>query len=576
MKTFLTLLLSTLIFINVNVIPAAAALHGSFIDQYIHDQAANLIKAQLAASAQGHELTVGGQPLYSSELIRRFYQRRDFRPAWRSGKSLLENAYKLVHVIEDAYHEGLIPDYYHLKSIHDLIEYVSNRSFVSPEARAEIDVLLTDAFLMLGCHFSAGCVNPVTKETEWFMNRSIMDVDVYLDEALRENNVEEVLRDLLPSQEEYVRLSDMLGMYRGIVETGGWRAVWSEVLMRKGDDHVEIVNLKRRLTMTGDLDHYSWENESLFDADLEHAVIRFQKRHGIDADGIVGPETMLAMNVSAEKRLRQIEVNLERMRWLARNLGHRYIIINIADFKLEVVEYNQRVMSMEVVAGKPYQHTPVFSKKMDYLILNPSWNIPDSITKEEIVPAVKLDPGYLKQRNMKIYKSWRNKQEEIDPRTIEWDSIVPERFPYILRQEPGPLNLLGRIKFMFPNKYNIYLHDTPDRGLFAENSRAFSHGCIRLRRPLDLAEYLLRGDEDWDREKIEEAIENNEETRINILYPINVHIVYLTSWVDGEGVLQFRSDVYGRDESLARALRNKTAGLFGSTESDSYRVQIRQ
>jgi murein L,D-transpeptidase YcbB/YkuD len=576
MKTFLIILSYALISFNAYVIPAGAVLQGSSVDRYIYDQTANLIRVQLAAEVIDQEMTLGGQPLYSSEQIRRFYERRDFRPAWTTGESKLNNARTLVRVIEDVYHEGLVPDYYHLGRINNLIDYISSRSNVYPEALAEVDVLLTDAFLMLGCHFSAGCINPVTIEAEWFMDRSMMEIDVYLEDALRENNIAEALRDLLPPQEEYTGLSDSLRMYREIVKTGGWRVVRAEGLLKKGDDHMEIVNLKRRLTMTGDLEHYRLEDESLFDSELEQAVMRFQKRHGINADGIVGPDTMLAMNVSAEKRLRQIEVNLERMRWLARNLGHRYIIINIADFKLEVVEHNKRVMSMEVVAGKPYQNTPIFSKTMTHLILNPSWHIPDSIAKEEIVPDVKRNPGYLKKNNMKIYKSWRDKDEEIAPQVIDWDRIVPERFPYILRQDPGPLNPLGRIKFMLPNKYNIYLHDTPSRGLFAENSRAFSHGCIRLYRPIDLAEYLLTGDEDWDRSKIETAIENNKETRIDILYPINVHIVYLTAWVDREGFLQFRSDVYERDENLARALKKATAGLSGSAESDTYTVQASQ
>ena len=213
---------------------------------------------------------------------------------------------------------------------------------------------------------------------------------------------------------------------------------------------------------------------------------------------------------------------------------------------------------------------------MTYMILNPSWNIPESIVKEEIVPNVNRNPGYLAEQNMKVYRGWVKSADEVDPRMIDWDSIPPESFPYVFRQEPGPLNPLGRIKFMLPNKYNIYLHDTPVRGLFSENSRAFSHGCIRLHRPLDLAEYLLSGDDEWDRDKIEAAIENNEETRVDILYPINVHIVYLTAWVDREGVLQFRSDVYERDEKLARALREETARLSGSAENDTYTVQISQ
>ena len=257
----------------------------------------------------------------------------------------------------------------------------------------------------------------------------------------------------------------------------------------------------------------------------------------------------------ADRRMRQIEVNLERMRWTSRNLGHRYIIVNIADFTLDIIEHGASVMKMDVVVGKPFWHTPVFSGKMRYIIVNPSWNVPESIALEEVIPKVKHDPGYLEAQQIKIFKSWSDSAEEIDPETIDWTRIGDNHFPYAFRQMPGPLNPLGNIKFMLPNKYNVYLHDTPAKGLFSRNSRAFSHGCIRVRYPMSLAEYLLRDSQEWSRAKIQAAVDEGREQRINLPAPIDVHIVYLTAWVDNEGVLNFRNDVYGRDELLLKALK---------------------
>jgi murein L,D-transpeptidase YcbB/YkuD len=322
--------------------------------------------------------------------------------------------------------------------------------------------------------------------------------------------------------------------------------------------------LKKRLILSDDLTAYTADGGPLFDDTLYEAIVRFQRRHGLKPDGIVGPDTLSALNISAQRRLRQIEVNLERMRWLGRNLGHRYILVNIADFKLDLVDRDQRVMSMGVVAGKPYWNTPVFTEKMKYIIFNPWWSVPESITKEELLPKIQMNPGYLTQQKMKMFNGWGKNAEEINTDTIKWDTISIETFPYIFRQEPGPLNPLGKIKFMLPNKFNIYLHDTPAKGLFSENSRAFSHGCIRVEGPLNLAEYLLQDDPDWDREKIGNAIEGGEETRIDLASPITVHVVYLTAWVDDDDILHFRNDIYGRDDRLDKALRKKPEALSAS------------
>jgi murein L,D-transpeptidase YcbB/YkuD len=254
------------------------------------------------------------------------------------------------------------------------------------------------------------------------------------------------------------------------------------------------------------------------------------------------------------------------MRWSSRKLGQRYIIVNIADYSLDVVENGHTILSMKVVVGKPFWHTPVFNKKMTYLVLNPSWNVPRNITIQDILPKIKKDSGYLHKKNFKVLTDWGNNAQEIDPNTIDWSTVTANNFKYRLRQEPGHLNPLGRIKFMLPNRFSVYLHDTPHKGLFARNARSFSHGCIRLEKPIILAEYLLKDDPNWSREKILDSINDGKKENVTISKPIDVHILYLTAWVDENSLLQFRDDIYGRDRRLDESLQKKPPGHLSSEQ----------
>jgi murein L,D-transpeptidase YcbB/YkuD len=270
---------------------------------------------------------------------------------------------------------------------------------------------------------------------------------------------------------------------------------------------------------------------------------------------VVGPKTIRELNVSVEERVRQIELNLERLRWSFRNLGSQYILVNIADYRLEVVEDGKTVLAMKVIVGKPYWHTPVFSAEMTYLEINPTWNVPDSILQDDLLPKIKNDPTYFTEQDFTVLDGWGENAERIDPLFIDWTTVSGEDFPYRLRQEPGPRNPLGRIKFMFPNEFNVYLHDTPHRALFEKNVRTFSHGCIRLSQPIDAAVYLLQNDHEWTKEKILEAVDSGETQIVRLKHPVRVHILYLTAWVDTNGLVQFREDIYSRDERLDKALK---------------------
>jgi murein L,D-transpeptidase YcbB/YkuD len=233
----------------------------------------------------------------------------------------------------------------------------------------------------------------------------------------------------------------------------------------------------------------------------------------------------------------------------------------MADFRLDVIENEQTLMRMRTIVGKGYRRTPVFSEKITYLVINPYWHVPPNIAVKDKLPLIKKDSYYLAREHMRVFQGWGSDAKEFDPRTVDWSKVTAQGFKYRLVQDPGPWNALGRIKFMFPNRFNVYLHDTPSRELFKKTTRTFSSGCIRIEKPIDLAEYLLRGDSKWTREAILAAIDRQAERTIRLPEPIPLHLLYWTAWVDERGVVQFRDDIYGRDKRLAVALQERPPSL---------------
>jgi murein L,D-transpeptidase YcbB/YkuD len=417
-----------------------------------------------------------------------------------------------------------------------------------------LDLLLTDSFLMYGFHLSSGRLNPETVHSEWHIETAEEDLVKILQDALVSHRVRESLTDLLPQHHCYRSLRDIHDHYRGIAEDGGWPSIPEGVTLRKGDRGERVRALRQRLTNSGSIVDEDAKGSELYDGELESAVKTFQRLHGLEEDGIVGKRTLTALNVPVEDRIRQVEINMERWRWLPRELGQRYIVVNIANYLLDIFENDKSVLSMRVVVGRDYRKTPVFNDRMTYLVFNPTWMIPTSITVEDILPLIQENPGYLSKNNMKVFASWASDAEEIKPDEINWSSASEENFEYRLKQDPGPSNALGRIKFMFPNRFNVYLHDTPARHLFSETVRAFSSGCIRLEQPLDLAEYLLGEDSEWSRDKIQRTLDDSKEWTVQIPEPIPIYILYCTAWSDEHGNISFSNDIYKRDDLVDAAL----------------------
>jgi murein L,D-transpeptidase YcbB/YkuD len=280
---------------------------------------------------------------------------------------------------------------------------------------------------------------------------------------------------------------------------------------------------------------------------FDEGLRRFQTRHGLEPDGTLGAKTVSAMNVPIERRIEQIEMNMDRMRWIAGRLEPRHIRVNIPGFQLAVQEGDQVPLEMRVIVGSNEDPTPVLDAKIEYLVFSPYWNIPFSITTMELLPKIRTDPGYLRREQIEVVRISGNKVEKVDPSRINWHK-KPEGFEYQLRQKPGAMNALGLVKFIFPNRYNVYLHDTPSDNLFDRLTRTLSHGCIRVERPADLAAYLLEDQPEWTAQRIEEAMHAEKEKRVQLKSPMPIHLVYWTSWADADGKVQFREDVYGYDQ----------------------------
>ncbi|MGV1100395.1 L,D-transpeptidase family protein [Thiovibrio sp. JS02] len=342
-------------------------------------------------------------------------------------------------------------------------------------------------------------------------------------------------------------LQDALAHHRKLAETGGWPAVPPGSALREGMRDERIPLLRSRLAASADLAPDAPTADALFDSVLAEAVRRFQKRHGLHDDGVVGVKTLAALNVPISERLRQLTVNLQRCQPLPERLAQRHLLVNIADFTLTLYENGNPILDMPVIVGRTYRQTPVFNGVISSLVLNPAWEVPHSIAIKDILPKARKNPAYLPQHNFQIFQGWDRKAPEIDPATIDWSRLGPGNFPYRLRQRPGPDNALGRLKFLFPNKYDVYLHDTPARELFRKEARTFSSGCIRVADPLALAVALLRDSPLAGPEALNEALATGKTRQISLPHPIDVHIVYMTAWVDRGGILQFRSDIYHRD-----------------------------
>ena len=340
----------------------------------------------------------------------------------------------------------------------------------------------------------------------------------------------------------YRGLDDSITFYQQIAESGGWIQVEEGPTLKIAQDDPRVAMLRQRLSVTGD--YLGEDNGStLFDEELHEAAIAFQNRNGQEPDGAVGKATIEALNIPVEARIQQMEINRARWDTMPASLGETFVLVNMAGFELDVIEGDQTVLAVRVIVGKDYHATSMFSDIIRTVDFNPYWNVPKSIANAELLPEYLQSTQKAEEQGFEVVQG-----DTVTPVSqIEWTQYADQELPFYIRQRPGPTNALGEMKFLFPNKHNVYLHDTNARGLFSQTVRAFSHGCVRVQKPHELANYLLTANGDWSAERIADVVASGVNTNVELATPIPVHLAYMTAWRDRQGFIQFRPDIYGRD-----------------------------
>jgi len=515
--------------------------------------------------------------------IMRWYEETGFQPLWVDGTGPRPVVERLLDVLTSAADEGLSPEAYPADRIDERVRAVRSADSMSVADLVELELLCTSTLWRYAMHRAFGRVSPGEVTPTWNMPTRTGDVMSVLRRLSSSRDLDAALASVTPAAPAYAALKNALRQYRDVEMEDGWPAVPDGPSLKPGEVDPRVPVIRERLAITGDVpvpvDSVRARNERApslpstggdgrpeeaadaptdslyrYDDGLEAGVVRFQRRHGLTPDGVIGDATRAAMSVPAERRVAQLVANLERWRWMPDSLGARYVLVNIAGFSLDVVEEGQTVLSMRVVTGRPYRQTPVFSDEISYLVFRPFWHVPHTLAVEDKLPLIKQDPSYLERQQIKVFRSWDSDAAPVDPATIDWSTITAKNFPFRLRQDAGPLNALGRVKFMFPNPYSVYLHDTPTRGLFQQAERSFSSGCIRVERPGELAAYLLNDQAGWTAERVrEEMYGDGGERAVVLKRRVPVHLQYWTAWVE-DGAVHFRNDIYGRDAQLLRAL----------------------
>jgi len=520
---------------------------------------------------QRESVLLDGQIIYSSEIVIELYNtEEEIIPAkWDSR----ENIGQLLYSIRNVYRDGLRPEDYHLSEIEDLLTGMRWAEEVNTGDSARLELLLTDAFLLLAAHLAGGKTRSDEVTAQWRVSEMEVAIgwEAFLHMTLAERQVVKNLERLTPEHRKYTSLKEGLEKYRWIEAQGGWERFTTDLAkLEKGMEHPDIGRLRERLAITQGPAEYDTADINLFDDSLHEQVVLFQKRKGLEPDGVLEGNDLEIMNVPVYDRISSIETNLERLRERRYDPDERYIVVNIPDFMIQVMEDGRSVLTSRAIAGTPERSTPAFSSLMTYLVMNPYWLVPPRMLQEDIIPSVVDNIYYLEDSNMEVLdENW----EEVDPMLINWeevDSLLRERigdtdndfedildevFPYAIRQKPGPDNEMGRIKFMFPNPHYVNIHDTPHTHLFEPIRRTFSSGCIRTDKAFELAAYLLEDDPGWTMEHILEVTDQKSTKEVWLEDPIEVHILYLTAWAEDDGLVYFRDDIYNLDRELYHALK---------------------
>ncbi|WP_192820858.1 murein L,D-transpeptidase [Rufibacter sp. LB8] len=486
-------------------------------------------------------------------LLKLFYRERGYKFAWFKDGALVPQAFKFMEVINQAHEEGLNPRDYMVKDLPAMFKKLEQTPNDSSRhaLQKEIDVSLTASYFNYASDFYKGTVNPRSMDNiEWEVKRNKIKLHKALQTILKERESRYPYYEFEALHPGYIKLREALKQYRLAKQEGGWPRIDAPKTLKPGDSSQAVVALRQRVLGKQAVGK---AGANQYDPELADAVKNFQIRHGLKPDGVVGGETLKKLNVSVEDRIDQIIINMERWRWVPKRFEDKYVLVNIPEYGMHVMEKGKEVLSMKVVVGKEMHATPVFSDKLEYIVFYPYWNITPQILEEEIAPAQAKNPNYLASNDMELVKDIGNDKVEIIPtNSVDWYSVDKD-FKYRVRQRPGKKNPLGFVKFIFPNEHNVYLHDTPSDHLFNQATRGFSHGCIRIEKPFEFAQYLLKDQKQWTPSTIKAAMHGGQEKYVNLSAKVPVYIVYFTAWVDDNGAVHFRDDIYKHDQDLANA-----------------------
>lgn len=482
------------------------------------------------------------------EALQAYYQTYGGELLWLGSN----RASAFVSRLKEAEADGLDPNDYPSKRLATLS---AGGPSIDKRGLAIIELYFSAAFLEYASDLKVGRFLPSKIDPNFFIEGRALDQLSALKGLERADSIDHFFDKWQSPGRNYAALRIALAQHRAISAKGGWSAVPLGDPIRPGTTDPRVPAIRARLSLTEGGSQVTAAETQVYNNALVEAVKRFQASQGLDVDGVIGSTTIVAMNVPVQERINSIILAMERLRWMPEDLGQQYLIVNIAGFELRRINAGEVEERMAVVVGKPYHRTPVFSDRIRFLEFNPYWNVPPDIAIKEELPALRSNAA---SRAAQGFEAVRGDQV-VDVRSVDWAGVGAGRFPYQLRQRPGTNNALGRVKFMFPNPHNVYLHDSPAHSLFGRSVRAFSHGCIRLSRPLELAEQVLRvgGVKGWTKERIDDVVASTKTTVVNLREPLPVHITYLTAWVD-DGVANFRQDIYGHDAKLLAALEGKS------------------
>ena len=540
-------------------------------------------------------------PPISSQLkwwpyLKNIYRQNGYNLIWINGFQLNRSGELLRTLVWETIADEQIKPEYHYKIIESKLKAQDHH----PQALTALDLILTDAFLSFAKDSLSGKLTPdrddaahnhlskvkIKLKQQYEVHQ--LDVLAVLDEYLNQNNIGQFLQYLFPQHQGYLQMREALAHYLRLSIDHKWLPIPSGPTLSLGQRHEQIFLIRRRLVLLGDLDQelpqepkshsspslsyiHNTQNDQyqkelqnieaqlvqidplqhsvyLYDYEMQQAVKLFQTRHGLEPTGKVDAKTRTLLNTPIKDRAQQLALNMKRWRHLPPELGERYIFVNMANFDLAYIENGMKVADMKVIIGKPYRRTPIMSGKIDTVVINPYWNVPYRIAVKDILPKVRKDPSYLQSHNLQVLPNWDDEMAPVDTSEIDWNTISTRPFKYRFRQPPGPDNSLGNVKFLFPNDYSIFLHDTPKRDLFNESKRALSSGCIRVEKPLLLAKHILGKQQSWNEQAINERVGQRKNTYIRLNDPVPVYLMYWTAWVSKDGQVQFRDDIYGRDK----------------------------